>query len=663
MSTQSYQESFQPRAMEGGGEQRQTNAYKLLKIIVVVIASIACFALLQTPKEMTFKLSDGFASVVRMVEREVSSNEAAFRTKLTNAYTKTYGPAGIQYPWAQNSTVFEPYREITVELYGSLLNDNGLRFLVSIAGEEYSISPESPVFIVTLEEVGRYTLTATATEIITNRSVEVWSEEIICKYVRRELRDLLHDDREHLLSAMEITYRVPTSLGQQLYGPDYQSAGEFIKAHNYMAGQRSCDHMHDGLGFLTLHTALTMQYEKVLRLIHPSIVMHYWDYTIDSERYYDQGSDIQTFYNSEIFMDEWFGGVVFDDNTVSNGRFPYVSLDPAAYNIEPKVKNGYGLLRSPWNQNSIPFLTRCNKTYSVLQSNPPGCEWHFGQMKLTDWADFGNQIQYRPHGKVHTLIAGVWGADWPSIFEEKQYVEYNHGEALALGGFGYQKDMWRSGLLECPSECSKDTPMLDCKCHCPELQKWIHDEAGPKIMKVAEMVDDGKTANALGEDMSKTFMRLLCNDYEELAPVMGDLMNSGAPADPIFWTIHPTVDRLWQWRRINGMTNESWPPSSENYVHGGDCWGHSADDVTIFKNIFDSDERFYSNQDLYDLMDPLNEDRMDAIYDSFRWGHCQHVGYPIDLLPSKFVPKDSGIFTGSAVSDCDKNEPYHEGHC
>merc|ERR1712086_772216 len=151
------------------------------------------------------------------------------------------------------------------------------------------------------------------------------------------------------------------------------------------------------------------------------------------------------------------------------------------------------------------------------------------------------------------------------------------------------------------------------------------------------------------------FMRLLCNDYEELAPVMGDLMNSGAPADPIFWTIHPTVDRLWQWRRINGMTNESWPASSENYVHGGDCWGHSADDVTIFKNIFDSDERFYSNQDLYD--------RMDAIYDSFRWGHCQHVGYPIDLLPSKFVPKDSGIFTGSAVSDCDKNEPYHEGHC
>lgn len=98
----------------------------------------------------------------------------------------------------------------------------------------------------------------------------------------------------------------------------------------------------------------------------------------------------------------------------------------------------------------------------------------------------------------------------------------------------------------------------------------------------------------------------------------GDLMNSGAPADPIFWTIHPTVsaqlrpdnlfgvitnavfglhqvDRLWQWRRINGMTNTSWPPSSQNYVHGGDCWGHSEDDVTIFKNLFDTDGHFYTN--------------------------------------------------------------------
>merc|ERR1711988_1275898 len=164
-------------------------------------------------------------------------------------------------------------------------------------------------------------------------------------------------------------------------------------------------------------------------------------------------------------------------------------------------------------------------------------------------------------------------------------------------------------------------------------------------MKIAEMIDEGKTTNAEGQDISEVFMRLLCNDFNDTVPQMGDLMNSGAPADPIFWTIHPTVDRLWQWRRINGMTNTSWPPSSQNYVHGGDCWGHSEDDVTIFKNLFDTDGHFYTNGELYAHMNPLNEN-LSTVYANFRWGHCQDVGYPIELLPSKFIARDSSKFSG-----------------
>ena len=89
------------------------------------------------------------------------------------------------------------------------------------------------------------------------------------------------------------------------------------------------------------------------------------------------------------------------------------------------MENAYGLLRSPWNSNPTPYFTRCNTTYSVLQSNPPGCEWHFGQMKLTEWIDFGTQIQYRPHGKIHTMIAGVWGTNWPKVLPSWDYEEYN----------------------------------------------------------------------------------------------------------------------------------------------------------------------------------------------------------------------------------------------
>ena len=131
----------------------------------------------------------------------------------------------------------------------------------------------------------------------------------------------------------------------------------------------------------------------MLQLVDPSVVMHYWDYTIDAERTYGAGGGMDTFYRSELFFDDWFGGVVFEENVVSRGRFTYLPVDPDAYNLDAEVENAYGLLRSPWNSNPSPYLTRCNTTYSVLQSNPPGCEWHFGQMKLTEWADFGTQIQ------------------------------------------------------------------------------------------------------------------------------------------------------------------------------------------------------------------------------------------------------------------------------
>lgn len=593
----------------------------------------------------------------------------------SNEYSRTVGPAAQQYPWVRNRTVLEPYKDSRFDLGGTLADQDGLTFTLSVglidardeggpSAETFDISAGNPV-TATLKAVGKYQITVEATS--DGVAVKSVSLEVLCRYVRRELRDLTVDDRNRLFKSMEVLYRVPTASGRLLYGDGYSSAAEFVRIHNELAGQRDCDHMHDGLGFLTLHTALTMQFEQVLQLVDPSVVMHFWDYTIDSERYYRAGGqDIGVFYKSEVFRPDWFGTVVQEDNTVSEGRFAYVSVAPEDFQITARTLNAFGLLRSPWNANPTPFLTRANTTYGALQSNPPGCEWHFGQMSLTTWSEFGVDVQYRPHGKIHTLIAGVWGAEWVPKFKAHNYVAYNNGEALALNAFGYQKDMWRAGLLECPTSCSADAPAESCKCTCGNLDKWIEDEAGPLILSHVQMVDEDKIDNADGEDMSPLFMRLLCNDFNDTAPQIGDLMNSGAPADPIFWPIHPTVERLWQWRRINGMSNHSWPPSTQNYVHGNDggCAGHDKSDVTVFKNLFDQDDSFYTNGQLYDLMDPNLEDTgSNAVFADFRWGHCQDLGYPIDLLASKFVAKDEKRFTGSPKNDCEKDEPYHEGKC
>ena len=51
----------------------------------------------------------------------------------------------------------------------------------------------------------------------------------------------------------------------------------------------------------------------------------------------------------------------------------------------------------------------------------------------------------------------------------------------------------------------------------------------------------------------------MCDSYDDTHTMIGDLGNSGGPIDPLFWPVHPTIDRLWHWRRLNGMDDESWP--------------------------------------------------------------------------------------------------------
>lgn len=86
-----------------------------------------------------------------------------------------------------------------------------------------------------------------------------WTEVYLnCLYVRRELRTLSDDDRDAFFDAAEVVYRTPTAEGQPLYGSKYYGVGTFAMDHNVLAGNSDCDHMHDGLGFITNHVAQTV---------------------------------------------------------------------------------------------------------------------------------------------------------------------------------------------------------------------------------------------------------------------------------------------------------------------------------------------------------------------------------------------------------------------
>ena len=61
-----------------------------------------------------------------------------------------------------------------------------------------------------------------------------------------------------------------------------------------------------------------------------------------------------------------------------------------------------------------------------------------------------------------------------------------------------------------------------------------------------------------GTDMTLTMLRLFCNDISGMAPQIGDSWKR-EPSDPLFWPTHPTLDRMWHWRMINGMDDMTGP--------------------------------------------------------------------------------------------------------
>ena len=66
---------------------------------------------------------------------------------------------------------------------------------------------------------------------------------------------------------------------------------------------------------------------------------------------------------------------------------------------------------------------------------------------------------------------------------------------------------------------------------------------------------------------------------------------------------------------------EEWDTYMQRY-----CSGHSPDDVLAFQNLWDEDNRYYTNAELYDLFDPRNPS-LQYVYDTFEWAHCQKIGY------------------------------------
>ncbi|CAN0227186.1 unnamed protein product, partial [Hapterophycus canaliculatus] len=103
-------------------------------------------------------------------------------------------------------------------------------------------------------------------------------------------------------NAVAVIQRVPSSVGQAVYGSTYFSKDYLTRLHLYYGGTKDCDHWHQGAGFVTSHMSLTLMFEKSLQAVNPAVAVPYWDFTLESTFF--GASDFRT---SGVFADDWFG--------------------------------------------------------------------------------------------------------------------------------------------------------------------------------------------------------------------------------------------------------------------------------------------------------------------------------------------------------------------
>ena len=167
------------------------------------------------------------------------------------------------------------------------------------------------------------------------------------------------------------------------------------------------------------------------------------------------------------------------------------------------------------------------------------------------------------------------------------------------------KNLWRESkptLLECPYFCSPDTPQQSCKCWCTRSdsgnESWWREYEQHICIDAPN--DDDSTVSIDCTNLTlyqkRRLVEILC---ESGIGLDGDHLEASSPSDISFWSIHPTIERLWQFKKLSKtFTNESWPDREDidqTTTLWPGCYGHYASDVLNFRAIFPEGPETFTN--------------------------------------------------------------------
>lgn len=573
-----------------------------------------------------------------------------------NGYTSTYGFVGRDYTWLEEGKLVEPYKQTVVVLKGvpDAVQNNVAKVSWHAThtgtGKELHSATEGSLLQTSMQfdDVGQYDMLISLT--LVDGTVTDLGDLVWCRYVRRNIRRLNSDDLNKYLDAALVLYQTPLEEGIALYGEYYTDMTALTRMHREAAvPNKENDRLHDGLGFLTQHVAVSNSYEFALQVVDPAVTLPYWDFTEDWAMFNQTGEGPESLWTMDVWHEDYFGSSIGSDvHAVTTGRFAYIKV-PTDNDPSSTAHNAYGTLRSPWNLNASPYITRVHQEcgFSILK-NWPTCKMHYDMVFETNaLSDLVAISAYDAHAGVHLMVGGTVGCeDWKDLANLTDSM--GHIEEMATQSSFILRNIWRYSLCSVPETCSFDAPDETCKMMCDGCGEEGFIE---KMLVELNAWDTGFWSHLDAFAKEQFAQKVFCSNKKWY---VGDQLESSSPADVSFWPIHPTIERLVQYKRlVSPLPWVTWNASGNGvgwddyckwgHEFGSGCDGHHEDDLTSFKMTFltTTNESSFdvggnpatvnnghlTNGEVLSLSNPAETVFLPYIYDTYEWPHCDNLGY------------------------------------
>ncbi len=579
---------------------------------------------------------------------------------MSNAYIEMYGIIGSEYLYTSSETVIvdvgHPYTIMPIVgddiiTYKDYFDAFEVKVNDTIVGPVEG--PDGSLQLISLSNV-TCSITLSITETATGSQA---TGLILVKNVKREARELLDEDWETFIDALHQMWVLSQDEGTELYGPDFISGQRLGEIHLSNSNNGLLDAFHEGQGFVAQHLKLDKLAQKSLTSINPSITLPYWDLTADQAAYSSGAAETVWAANSLLWSESGFGSAptanssnvfssantidlqLLEEFAIRDGCWAGTKVPEIAV-TDPFPRNSYGFLRSPWNNNPSPYVTREMAPDSVLQE----CNVTFDVIfNVTDYPAFVFGIARDPHAYIHKRIGGYFldNSSWSEVDEKIMEIASALDprvlscklEAAATRNWRghmistlFEKILYMSHTAEYPADSCDPASGEFCNWLCP----------ADRLSTVGRMVMADCSLHGISEDVDDSMYEELGNLICSLATFPGDHVAGGSAYDPSFFLVHGTVQRYYHYKQLTTPVELSWANASTAcFPEAGSCYTGLNETVESNETCCSGHLQFsqyYSdatllnmegptNQAMMEMVDPLDPDT-DTVFQHLNWSHC-----------------------------------------